>query len=111
MRRIAVGVGLGFAVALLAILLLVVTPGIEFGPTNPESGPYLTFEPAGEATERGDAAVEFEALSPDQRNVFEDALAENGSIQHPDDVDADVWYRHDYVRYQGTDYRILVAEN
>lgn len=96
--------------AVVVAVAAVVTTALLVGPTeSPETGPYLSAEPAADVPD--DAAVrEYEQLSPAQQDVFERAISDGGEIELDGEADIDVWYETEFVRHDGQLYRILVAE-
>lgn len=76
---------------------------------SPETGPYLNAEPT---TDTPDDAVmkEHNQLSPEQQDVFERAVSDDGGVRLDGANEISVWYETDFVRYDGQLYRILVAE-
>lgn len=104
MKRAAAIAGLVLLAVLLAFFLL---PGTQWIPSQ-SSGAYLEVERGG--MDAGEDTIDYDELSSDQRDRFEQAL--NGDrIEIPDDPDSSVWYEYAAVRYENDTYAILVTED
>ena len=55
--------------------------------------------------------IEYEALTTEQQEVFERAIAdERNSTEIPDDTNSSVWYDTSAVRYHNRTYEVGVSE-
>jgi len=94
----------------LAAVGVVVVAVVAVDTSRPApSGPFLDVEQA--PTAPPDAAVvPYERLSSDQRALFDRALSTDDSVELDGTATVDVWYETEFVRHDGTPYRVLVAE-
>ncbi|WP_262178223.1 hypothetical protein [Haloarcula laminariae] len=97
--------------AATALALLVVGGGayVAFaGGDEPSSAGSLTVAPV-DGTPTASETVAFEALSSDQRELFERARNGSSAVDIPSNVSYEVFVDHRYVRYQNRTYEVAVA--
>jgi hypothetical protein len=70
---------------------------------NPGGGAVLTVE---ETENPSDGSViEYQNMTSEQKRVFDEAVSE-GDATVPPEVSYDFWTENEYVRYNGTVYRV-----
>ncbi|WP_411965781.1 hypothetical protein [Haloferax sp. YSMS24] len=89
----------------LAVLVLVITAGCLGGSNG--SG-YLTVERV-EELPQGEGAVSYDNLSPEQKDAFQRALDDDGSVTIHKGTDRNEFIDPGYVRYDGDIYHTTVS--
>lgn len=104
MTRLAtIALGAALVVALVVAGVGILAPG----GSDPEA--LLDAEPATDPPSDANVTA-FDSLSADNQRLFERAVEDSGGVPIPSPEAVDRWHDTTYVRYDGTVYRALVAE-